>query len=189
MKKKRKRFSKKEKEVIENLYLKKELSSYKIAEFLNRKPNSIRCYLRNLGIARKHKGRVIEDKLARFLRNSGNYVTQQSGIAPYDLLMDGERIDVKSSHKVIVNKGKPWQAYKFQLQDLKSRKELKDLHQCVDWFYLVFLSKLSQQARVFRLASSNVNKHQQTLSVSNPNERKHIEFMGFLNLTEGGEIK
>lgn len=72
-------------------------SSYQVAALVHRKPDSIRHILRYAGVIRESKGRDIERLVAKWFKDRKFNVLEMPGDRPYDLLVEGLRIDVKSS--------------------------------------------------------------------------------------------
>ena len=157
----------------------KGLSTYQIADKLGYKQNSVLVALRSIGKARKNMGWEIENKVVDWLVAQGKRITHRRGDAPYDILLEGERIDVKS---VIDQKG---DNMKFQLQCCKGKKALKDLHDTVDWFYLVFAN--DPKMPVYALNSLDVGQYQQTFSIRR--DMKTGYNLTHIGNLEGGDSK
>lgn len=168
---------------IKKLYTEGGLTTYAIARELGLLQNSVLCALRRLEIVEKHIGRRVEDAVARWLERRGDTVVQQRGDAPYDLLVGGERVDVKSANP---RSDEGWINYSFQLQCKKTRLHLKNLHESVDWFYLVFLGK--PRVPIYALRSKDVAPYQQTLTIGEKLKTKH-RLIRVGNLTGGDKIE
>lgn len=141
-------------DIDQYLHLQQKASTAEIAELTGRKKNTVICGLRKRGVLRRSLGRDIEDRVAGWLRKQGKIVIQQRGDAPFDLLVDGWRIDVKSSH-ISTEK---YPRYSFELQDLSNRKSFKNYSKSFDWFYLVLLDE--KDIPIYRLKSDNTQNKQ-----------------------------
>lgn len=147
------------------------LSTYQIADILKAKPDTIRHSLWSRGMIKRSLGKDIEEKVALWLEDKGNIVIRQKGDAPFDLLVNDKKVDVKSAHRSTDRK------YSFQLQCGKNRKELKDLGKHVDWFYLTFLDEA--RVPVYKIQAFLLEA-KQTLHVSGPACKYPLVFVGYL---------
>ena len=167
-------------EVIEELYKNFGFSINKIARFLKVERTTILWHLKRRGLANKHPGRIIEEEVANWLKQRKKTVVAQRGDWPFDLLVDGEKIDVKSTSQQADRWG-----YRFQLQCLKERKQPKDLYLSVDKYYLVFLDLPDRP--IYSLESHLVEQYQQMLMLPlGLNSKKYpLQFIGYLG---GGKV-
>lgn len=114
-------------------------------------------------------GKKVERKVAEiFTREGKKVIFQENTSAPFDLIIDKKRIDVKSAHRS-KNTGGSYR-YVFQLQDVTERKSIKDFYREIDFFYLVFLDE--PQTPVYELSVDQV-KIQSTLSITDFKNTKY----------------
>jgi len=152
-------------------------SSYSIARLLNIDASYVRSIIKKAGIAR-NPGRDIEKLVRNKLLKEGHQVEQMKGDYPFDLLVDGKRIDVKSASLTINNKKANCFGYKFQIQDGSHRKTMKDFKKLIDEFYLVFLDLPDQP--IYSIDSQVINANY-TISIPPTFATKYpIKFMGYL---------
>lgn len=165
-------------DVYQYLHQVENLSTYEIARILKKKENSVRVNLWSRGLTRKAPGVEIEDRVEKWLRQHDYTVVRQRGDAPFDILFEDVKVDVKSASKN-KNDGR----YRFQLQCAKGRKKLKDLSKYVDLFLLVFLTEPNKP--MFLVEPEEI-RAKQTLNLNNvPFEREEYVFLGLLE----GDIK
>lgn len=164
--------------LIEKMY-QKNMSTYFIAKELGIKPNSVRAYLHRKGIKKDSLGRMAEKIVQLWLEKNGNHVISQRGDHPFDLLVNGERVDVKASNLSKEN------TFCFQTQDVESkrnnfiRKTLKNYAKSFDWFYLVFI--FNNSVKLFRLRAEAVSV-KRTLKICCHLKTKYpIEYLGDLD--------
>lgn len=158
-------------------------SCNEIAQVLGERKNTVVKNLRYRGVMREQPGAVTESLVARFLISEGHKVIKMPGDAPFDLLVNGERVDVKSACKA---GGK----YTFSLQTHPNKSSVgrwgrtdKDFVRVLDWFYFVFLDEPS--CPIYALPSSAVEA-KYSIGVSRPPHHKKYKFglVGYL-----GEVK
>lgn len=158
-------------DIAEDLHVRQGASTAQIAELLGRKKNTVLQGLRYRGKLRPSLGKDVEEQVAKWLESVGFDVECQRGDAPYDLLVAGQRIDVKSAHK-----SKDRQ-YHFSLQT-SNMPNVKDLQRSVDWFYLVFLDESGKP--IFRIHSHNIDSVY-GIGFTNPFlTRRPLELIGLL---------
>lgn len=158
------------KSLVEDMYL-QGLSTYKIAETLGLIPNTVRRYLWDRRLIRQSLSSRIEFAVANWLGKQMKVVEQQKGDAPFDILCDGERIDVKSSHKSTDG------CHRFELSHTKDTGKRKKYTDYLDSFYLVFLDL--EGLPVYRLDAKAVVVG--NLKVKNPEKSKYpLEYLGDL---------
>lgn len=151
------------------------MSTYEIAKHLKKSPAAVRAVLRRWGFIKPSLGTIVENKVEKWLIGNGKKVIRQKGDAPFDMLVNGKRIDVKSANLCIQKNQKP--CYKFQLHDGANSGE-KDLSSYIDFFYLVFLGKSGTP--IYSLDIEQVTANY-TLSIPDSNKTKYeLKFMGFL---------
>ena len=157
-------------------HVNKGMSTAQIALLLGLKKNSVLQALRYRGVLRKALGVDIEEKVAQWYERRGMVVKRQRGDNPFDLMISGERYDVKSAHKTVTDKYGN-NAYKIQLQSRKTRKSDKDFSKHIDWFLFVFLDDDSSMCKI---RSTDINV-KYTLSVSDI-KKTHLplQFVGNL---------
>lgn len=157
-----------------------------IAKLLGEKVNTVLVNLRNHGVLRRSAGRDIEELVAQWLEKQGKIVVRQRGDAPFDLLVDGKRIDVKSSHAHINDKSRPnYLMYQFVIFH-RQRKFAKDYQKELDLFYLVFLNEEGRP--IYALAPKFI-KRKHAITVRYPNINKSFTFIGNLDGESAGEYE
>lgn len=153
-------------------------SSYEIARKFNVSRSNVCSLLKRHGIQRRHLGDDVELEVMNFLIDKGKRVEHLEGNSPYDLLVNGKKIDVKSA-SLSYDKWNKKNSYVFQLQDRWNRTESKDLQNKVDYFYLVFLS--IENRPIYILDSKDVEA-KQTLRIYEHLKTKYpIKLLGYLN--------
>lgn len=107
-------------------------STRRIAELFGMKKNTVLSVLKYHRVLRKNLGYDIERAVERWMKHAGHNVERMPGDAPYDLLIDGVKTDVKSA---VRSRG----SFKFELQHKETikRKTSRD----VDALILVFKEK------------------------------------------------
>lgn len=106
------------------------LSTYQIAQLMNTKQNNIYKNLRYYGVIREALGLSEERQVINYLRSIGYEIEEQiRGDAPYDALIQGYRVDIKSANLATNNR------YYFEISHRNSNKDYKTE---VDWFTLLF---------------------------------------------------
>lgn len=114
-------------------------STYKIAEELGIKQNSVYVRLKYWGVAREALGINIEKEVAVWFKEKGFDVERQRGDAPFDLKINGLNYDVKSAKLSINNNKSRAKCFRFLLADKRSSGHLKDFVKLgIDYFLLVF---------------------------------------------------
>ncbi len=162
-------------DIAEHLHVEQGASTAEIAELMGRTKDTVKRGLWGRGVLRPSLGKDIEQEVAAWLTRQGKRVVLQKGDAPFDLLVDDERVDVKSAHRS--KSGASW-AYRFQLQDVTKRVSLKNFAYELDSFYLVFLD--DDGAPVYRLKSVAV-KIRCGLSVTHIGRSKYpMQLLGYL---------
>lgn len=137
---------------------------------------AIEWVIRKKSKMRNHLGFEIEDLVFNKLTKSGYSVTQSEyRTSPYDLMVNGKRIDVKCAHKTF-DKYSNRERYCFQLQDITNRKSEKKLNEEIDEFYFVFLDE--KNIPVYSLPSHSL-KARKNLTINNFESTKY----GFIFLT------
>lgn len=155
----------------QHLHLKNHASTAEIAELTGTKKNTVISILRYRGVLRRAPGRDIEEEVAQWYERQGNCVLRQRGDAPYDLLINGKRVDVKSAH--LSKDG----SYSFAIRH-DERKSLKDLSAELDYFYLVFLSE--NGCPIYRLSSHDISV-KRDLKIHNIFNTKYpLQLLGYL---------
>lgn len=148
-------------------------STSEIAKILDKKKNTVIQSLRKYGILRRALGRDVEDEVAIWTCHFASSCFKMPGDCPFDLLVNGVRVNVKSS-----SLGK--RGYSFAIRHKQSKS---DYHKHVDEFYLVFLG--SPGRPVYRLPSSYVNvSYGIGIPVDISQSKYPLQFLGFL---DGGE--
>lgn len=145
------------------------LSTAKIAKQFGAKKNSVLKCLRYHGTLRLAPGRAVELEVAAWTAKFARSCYRMPGDHPYDLLVDGERIDVKSAR---------WSrnAYYFELVH---KNTAKDYHQHVDEFYLVLTDTPRRQ--VYRLNAADVSVKRCLTIPKDPTKSKYpLQFLGHL---------
>jgi len=120
---------------IEMLYS-QGLSTYQVADKLGIKADTVKHNLWQSGKIRKALGTDIEVEVAAWLSNSCKALLRLPGDHPYDLLVDGQRIDVKSS-KINASGG-----YSFEITHKNAKPKI--IYNHMDWLYLVFITKTAK---------------------------------------------
>ena len=135
---------------------------------------------KNLLITNKPLGKDTEEKVAQWFEDKDWYVERQKGDAPFDLLINKQRFDVKSAHKTFSDRHSP--CYKFQLQDKTERKLDKNFEASLDWFLFVFLDEDGWP--MYRLRPTDINI-KYTLSITDIKNSKYpLQFLGYLERGE-----
>ena len=150
---------------------KNNVSILQIARELGVCPSSVRYHLKRDGFSpNKILGKDQEKMVTTLEEINGKKVTIMPIHHPFDLLIDGVRVDVKSARP---SKVKLQKRYLFQLQDLTQRKVVKKLKDLIDTYYLVF----KDTGEVWSLGAEFVNC-KSSLSIGIPMERsKYYRFL------------
>jgi hypothetical protein len=156
---------------IINLY-KKGLSINKISKLLSINRDRVRAILTYRGLTRLAPGRAMEKKVATFLEDRGHKVERQKGDRPFDLLVDGKRIDVKSAHL----SGKFLDGWRFEMQHDFSREKIHA--NFIDEFYLVFME--NENNRIFCLDSNEVHVKKMLRIPRSFNTKYNLKYIGIL---------
>lgn len=161
-------------DIQQHLHVEQGASTAEIAELLGRKKNTVLQGLRLRGVLRQALGRDIEIEVTKWLRSQGKSVINQRGDAPFDILVDGERVDIKSSH---MNKDG---RYGFSLQDRSNRVSDKNFSVEFDSFYLVFLDE--DGVPVYRVGSANITARY-SIGITHLNKTKYpMQLIGYLRV-------
>ena len=149
------------------------LSIHKLSRVFAIHRRTVMFHLRQNGFVLPERlGKDVERAVARRLSESGAVVTTQPENAPYDLLVDGLRVDVKSASR---SRHRGGTRYIFQLQDVTERKKVKAFDESVDYFYLAFLDAPNRP--VYAL-STHQELPQSSLSVTDIERCKYpLEFV------------
>lgn len=156
-------------------YVNAGLSTYQLAEKYGVKQDTVKHSLYARGVVRKALGHGVENEVCRWLKEKGVNVEHQKGDAPFDMLCDGVRIDVKSAH---LGMSSGYSRYHFAIVHESSKG--KNYRDKVDYFYLVFLDK--ENRPIYKLATSSVFV-QRGLSIHDSLNTKYpIELVGYLDV-------
>ena len=127
------------------------LSSTDVARQLGINRDSVKWILRKYHLSRPPAGYNAETRVRDWLLLNGHRVTRQPWTSLYDLLVDGSRVDVKTSnssiHKIGVYR---YPFYQFVIYS-QDRKTVKHITHEIDEFYLVLLDE--HPSPVFTVAS------------------------------------
>ena len=148
----------KTKEIIK-LHTINNLSTRQIAKKMGYKNyNSVIRLLKYHKVLKKSLGYDEEIKVFNWLKKQGLKVQRQRGDAYFDLLLNKEKIDVKSSN---LNKDK---RYSFQIRNDYSLNKNLNL---IDWFYLLFDREILYKVKPSELIA------RRNLHISNPDKSKY----------------
>lgn len=158
-------------EPIHNLYF-QGLSTSQVAKALGKTKASVKQYLYTRGLLRRALGRDIEEEVAIWLEKEGYHIVRQKGDHHFDLLVDGKKVDVKSS-KVHFDKSDGSYSYCFEIRHKQNlNKDIADL----DYFFLVFISETSKS--LYKLRANEV-KVKRILKISNIDKTKYkLKYIG-----------
>jgi len=144
------------------------LSTRQIAREFGANPSSVKKSLKVRGVLRPSPGKDIERDVWFWLVGQANSLMRVKGDRPFDLLADGERIDVKSAKEC---QGR----YTFALH----HKDSKRTESVADWYWLVLKDRTHRP--IYRCRPSDI---QAKLNFNIPLERivseERFEFVGFL---------
>lgn len=161
-----------------------ELSTAQIAAQFGVKKNSVIAALRYNGALHRAPGRDIEDAVAIWTIGKARSCFKMRGDRPFDLLIDGVRVDVKSAGISIMTPGRSPRYY-FALTH-KDRVHAKV--DAVDAYYLVIKDKPGRP--IYKLAANAVDvKSTMSLPQSITGGKYSVEFVGHLDHTETPSIK
>lgn len=161
---------------IRGMYDNQLLSTYQIAKILGAKPDTIKHNLMNSGGLRKAPGVDIEEKVLIWLKKKGYTVLAQKGDAPYDLLVDGIKVDVKSAH---VCKDRDY--FKYQFDIIHKQNKNKDIISKIDELYLVFLDEINKP--IYKLATKYISHLKRSLRINRSLISKYpIKLIGYLEI-------
>lgn len=152
-------------------------STYQIAKKFNRTPANIALVLKYWGVPRRHLGDDIEIKVMNWLEDRGHEVIRQGGKSPYDLLVNNQKIDIKSAHETYDKWNKKY-SYSFQLQSMPNRTYLKNFKKEIDSFYLVFLNE--DKVPMYKLLSKDVEATQTLRIFSHLIKKYPLKLVGYL---------
>lgn len=156
------------------LHQEEDFSTAEIAKRLGVKKNTVIASLRHRGKLRPALGRDIEERVAQWYEARGARVVRQRGDAPFDFLIEKDRIDVKSSRK-----GKVSETFTFELLHKGSKKKLS----YIDKLLLVFID--NEKNPMFLLTTQGIPERS-LLRMKDPKLSKlPLQFIG--NLEEKGK--
>lgn len=117
------RFTKREK-LRMNAYYRHGMSTYNLAKTIRLPVSSIRRYLYDKGLIRRAPGRDIEDQVVAWAKKKGHRVFQLAGDEPYDALVDGVRVQIKSANPSTEDKPHK-KSYRFEINHDLARNNNK----------------------------------------------------------------
>lgn len=142
-----------------------------IAKRMRRKKNSIVTLIRSHGLMRTPPSKLIEHEVAAWASRFASSCRLMPGDAPFDMLLDGSRIDVKSAHL-----NARFSGYYFAVGHKES---LKDPAKHIDWYYLVFLDLSGRP--VYRMPQHEI-KVKRTIHIPVTLKTKYtLELLGHLD--------
>lgn len=151
-------------------------STRQVSRLLHITRASVNYWTKKKNIARVGAGILIEDRLQAWLIKNGHNVERQKKSAPFDLLVDMKKVDVKSA-RLRYDKANKRYTYAFQLQDKTERKTDKDFN-LVDFFYLVFIN---EKSLIFKVPTNVIQAKYLLRIPSNLKSKYPLQFVGYLD--------
>lgn len=156
------------------------LSTGQIADKYGYKKNTVLRHLWKQGLLRQGVGRAIEREVAIWLYPLAGAVFLMKGDCPFDLLVDGQRVNVKSAVGSYTRNGR----FRRHLFTLSHAQSNADYHAHVDQFYLVFRDMPYRPVYMLEAASLRVKS---CLAICDPDESKYpLRLIGYLDKRGGG---
>lgn len=147
------------------------LSVYQLAKVYGVPRVNINATLRSRGVLRRTLGYDVENEVYEWLKKKGMNLERQRGDAPFDILCDGMRVDVKSAHLSLGGR------YYFAI--VHEANKGKNYRDAIDYFYLVFLDK--QNRPIYRLETTSVFVRRGLSIGDSMNTKYPIELIGHLD--------
>lgn len=116
------------------------LGSNRVAKIMGVHPTTVTLNVKKYGTIRKGFGMVYEEKVAKYMQNAGKTVIRTRSIDPFDMLIDGEKVDVKSA-KCCPRTKQSGGGYGFHMNYSKGRTSEKNIQESCDYYILVFTDR------------------------------------------------